>query len=411
MIVRRIAERLFPAERRTRRLALVSCLPPEQSGIADFTHELLAASGELLQAYAAPGARRAYLEWQRYDGVRQSVVPLDRLEHDMRKDVDAAVLMVGNSPHFADLLEWAAAVQRRSPNAPLLLYAHDAFLQSVLLLLSRRDDLMTEMRRDHGRALRVPSSAAELAELLEQRVLGASVIVKWLRPSMVIVNSATSRALLQQEPGWPQDTLVETAFQPVVPARARWTRGAQGKPLRIGAFGMPNLFKKLDVTFEAHALLRRDQPDTTLVLAGYGMDRYVAERGWSGRPGVEVYDSPGEEELGSLMAGVDVAVQLRNADLGESSGVIARLLAIGTPIIASPLGASLELGEAVAFTSLAPGAEELTNIILREVAHPGHRKDHVAQYIQGRTFRDLGFRIAQLAAEARAPFNERKTPN
>jgi hypothetical protein len=402
MILGRFASRLFPSVRRTRRIALVSCLPPERSGIADFTHQLLAASGEIFQAYAEPSARRAYLGSHSHDDAPQSVLPISRFELDMRKNVDAVVLMVGNSPHFASVLEWASALQRRSPTPPLVLYAHDAFLQSVLLLLSARDQLMAQMERDHGRAMRVPGSAGELAELVSRRVLGIAAIVKWLRPRMVIVNSGTSKALVESEPGWPRDVPVETAFHPVFPAAVRWIRRTGHAPLRIGAFGVPNLFKRLDVLVAAHSRLRTDHPDARLVLAGYGVGGYAVERGISGLPGLEVCDSPGEKQLGDLMASVDVAVQLRNADLGESSGMIWRLLGIGTPVIASPLGASLELGDAVAFTSTAPDAQELAELILREVASAGQRDERVREYTQRHTYQQLGSRIAQLALGGRS---------
>ena len=43
----------------------------------------------------------------------------------------------------------------------------------------------------------------------------------------------------------------------------------------------------------------------------------------------------------------DIAVQLRRSNLGESSGVVPTLLALGIPTIVSPIGAFAEYGDAV----------------------------------------------------------------
>jgi glycosyltransferase involved in cell wall biosynthesis len=70
------------------------------------------------------------------------------------------------------------------------------------------------------------------------------------------------------------------------------------------------------------------------------------------------------------MRQVDVAVQLRSRNLGESSGVVPQLLQLGKPVVVSAIGSFTEFGEAV--VQLAPTAvhEEIAATILSAAKSP-----------------------------------------
>jgi hypothetical protein len=72
--------------------------------------------------------------------------------------------------------------------------------------------------------------------------------------------------------------------------------------------------------------------DASLVLAGWGVQRFAEEQGILSRGDITCLESPSDEALAQAMAGVDVAVQLRVPTLGESSGVVGQLLALWKPV-------------------------------------------------------------------------------
>ena len=375
----------------------MSPLPPERTGIADYSHRLAMEAGGVFRLYAAPAARDFHLASISTAPAGRNVRHLKRLGGDLKRELAAAVVMVGNSRHFVPILESVAAMPRDPHAAPVILYLHDVFLLSVLGLVSAGPELMATLSADHGRTIPAPAGPHEIVALVNQGVYGAATIAKWLKPDLVLVNSASSKRILEGEPGWPGHVRVEVVFHPVFPSRQQWQRGAGGTGIRVGSFGVSNPFKQFDVVIEAHRLLKQQDPDATLVLAGYGMETFAREANLAGVPGIEVHESPSDEALGSLMASVDIAVRLRAADLGETSGMVARLLAVGTPVIVSPIGASLDLGEAVAFVSPRADAAELAQLIAREVAQPGHRADAVRALLARRSPGQLVASIVDLA--------------
>ena len=402
MVLDSLVRRIFHPARRPRQIALVTPLPPERTGIADYSHRLAIESGGVFQLYAAPAARELHLGAISTAPAGRNVRPLRRLGGDLHREMAAAVVMVGNSRHFVPILESIADMPGDPHGAPVILYLHDVFLLSLLGLVSAAPQLMATLSADHGRTIPAPAGPDEIVALVNQSVYGAAAIAKWLKPDLVLVNSASSKRILESEPGWPGHVRVEAVFHPVFPSRQRWQRGAGGMGIRVGSFGVSNPFKQFDVVIEAHRLLKQQDPDATLVLAGYGMETFAREANLAGVPGIEVHESPSDEALGSLMASVDIAVRLRAADLGETSGMVARLLAVGTPVIVSPIGASLDLGEAVAFVSPRADAAELAQLIAREVAQPGHRADAVRALLARRSPGQLVASIVDLAQGIRS---------
>jgi hypothetical protein len=100
------------------------------------------------------------------------------------------------------------------------------------------------------------------------------------------------------------------------------------------------------------------------VVAGFQAAGFAASRQIDSMEGIEVYDSPTDQQFDSLLASVDVAVQLRSSNLGESSGPVARLLYLGKPIIVSRVGAFSELEDAVAYFSEPETPERLAELII-----------------------------------------------
>jgi glycosyltransferase involved in cell wall biosynthesis len=161
---------------------------------------------------------------------------------------------------------------------------------------------------------------------------------------------------------------VHVLFHPVLPTlkkRASWPNSA----LRIGSFGIPDEAKRTGDIIEAFAIVRKSHPNATLVIAGYQARRYGELKGLRSEDGIEVVDSPTDDSFDDLIESVDVAVQLRLMNVGESSGPISRLIEAGKPTIVSDIGSFPEFGDAVRILEKASEPAALAEAIIEE-AHP-----------------------------------------
>jgi glycosyltransferase involved in cell wall biosynthesis len=141
------------------------------------------------------------------------------------------------------------------------------------------------------------------------------------------------------------DVLYHPVFEPEVSRREALPQEAS---LTIGTFGAPAAAKGTDVVIAAVRELRRRGVKAKLIVAGFDAN-YFAEgelpnherRDW-----LELAEPATERELQLDMLKCDVAVQLRRSNLGESSGVVPTLLALGVPTVVSAIGAFAEYGDA-----------------------------------------------------------------
>jgi glycosyltransferase involved in cell wall biosynthesis len=175
----------------------------------------------------------------------------------------------------------------------------------------------------------------------------------------IIVNSGAAKEIMEKELG---PLRIIELFHPVLPVHPEPIARSGG--LRIGTFGIPSGSKKSDLVVSAFQKVRQAKPDASLVVAGFQAAGFAASRQIDSMEGIEVYDSPTDQQFDSLLASVDVAVQLRSSNLGESSGPVARLLYLGKPIIVSRVGAFSELEDAVAYFSEPETPERLAELII-----------------------------------------------
>ncbi|HXG75217.1 MAG TPA: glycosyltransferase family 4 protein [Gaiellaceae bacterium] len=309
------------------KVACFSPLPPERSGVADYSALLLPALRE-----------------------RVDVVAVRRGRKRAPRGTDVALYHVGNNP---DAHGWIVDALRRRPGVVVL---HDFVLHHLVagMTVGRRDGhgYLDAMEREHG----------VVGRLLAHGVLDKRIPPLWeSRPedfplawfvlehaTALIVHSRTVHDLVRAagyerpvrivpHPAWPLPRL-----EPL--------RVADG-PV-IGCFGVVNASKRIPELLAAFARVRRSVPDATLLLVGptapgFDLDRRLQRLGLP--PDGLVRESWVEEErLWRLLAGVDVAVNLRHPTMGETSGSAVRSLSLGTPLVVSDVGWFSELPDTVA---------------------------------------------------------------
>lgn len=117
----------------------------------------------------------------------------------------------------------------------------------------------------------------------------------------------------------------------------------------LGTFGLPGFGKCTDIVIEAVNKLREEIPNVRLIVAGYEVDSFFRKNPDLMREFIITYDSPSDTILNMLMERIDIAIQLRLKNLGESSGIIPQLLALNKKVICSNIGSFLEYKSSVTY--------------------------------------------------------------
>jgi glycosyltransferase involved in cell wall biosynthesis len=319
------------------KVAYYSPLPPERSGIADYSAHLLPALRERIEVVVARRRRRA-------------------------PRADLALYHVGNNP---DAHGWIVDALRKRPGVVVL---HDFVLHHLIA------GLTIGRRNGHGYLDAMEREGGVVGRLLAHGVLDKRIPPLWeSRPEAyhlagevlalatgVIVHSHyvedRARAAGYEGPIW---RIPHPAWEhaPVQPA------ALEGAPL-IGSFGNVNASKRIPQLLEAFARLRRDRPDARLLLVGavspgFDLDRRLQRLGLSGAGLLrEAYVE--EDRLWSLMAACDVCINLRSPTMGETSGSVVRQLSLGKPVVVSDVGWFAELPDDVALKVPVDAAETET---------------------------------------------------
>jgi glycosyltransferase involved in cell wall biosynthesis len=319
------------------KVAYYSPLPPDTSGIADYSALLLPALERLVEVEVVrPGRTRPVA------------------------GADVALYHVGNNPEAHG---WIVDALRRRPGIVVL---HDFVLHHLVagLTIGRKDGhaYLAAMEREAG----VPG------RLLGYGVLEGRVPPLWeVRPEEfplagVVLDRATglivhSRHVEARAREHGYDGPLWRIPHPAWPAPAVEPASISGRPL-IGCFGHLNESKRVPQLLRAFAGLRETHPDARLLLVGSespGFDLAgrlerigIAAEGVVREPYVE------EERLWRLMAACDAIALLRAPTMGETSGSAIRALSLGKPLVVSDVGWFAELSDEVASKVPVGGEEE-----------------------------------------------------
>jgi len=336
------------------RLAYFSPLPPQRSGIADYSAELLPhlarhvevepfvdegvkADAEIAARFTVRGDRAFPALWEagRYDAV---------LYH------------VGNNH------EYHARTWRMLQRYPGITVLHEPMLHHLVrgmtIAQGGRDGLdgyVEEMRYAYGRT----------GEALARRSLGTGIpLDAWSYPlfervvdaslGLIVHNDCTRDRVLASRPGTriakvPHHLSLGVSGLDAGDAASEAARAALGLPptgLLLASFGFITPAKRVDVALRAFARLRREvAPDALYLLVGEVSPYYdlahLLTPALAG--GVVLVGRTELPDFLRFMAAADVAVNLRYPSAGETSGTLIRLLGLGKAVIVSNTGAFAEI--------------------------------------------------------------------
>lgn len=364
------------------RLAYFSPLPPQFSGIADYSADLLpylARHAEIelfVDRRDLPGDPPLAARFPCHDFAAFA-------DPAVRGRFDGIVYQLGNNPQHA----YVYATLLRYPGVVVL---HDYVLHHLVLHMTHAQgasDAYVAALGDAYGAAGIEHGRAVVAAERPPDYFSFPLSTEAIRASVGVI--VHSRYLVErirlEHAGVPVThvpmysfSLTEAKSAVPDPDRARRRLGLRPGQLLVGSFGFVVPAKRIEVTLRAFRAVREAIPDAHYVIVGerapvVDLPKLIADLGLRGA--VTATGSLPEPEFNEYLAAADICLNLRYPTGGETSGALIRMLGLGKPTIVSRTGAFFELPDA-ACVKVTPGAgevEELTDQIMRLALDIGER--------------------------------------
>lgn len=327
------------------KLAMVSPLPPEQTGIADYLADLLPELDSVYditvisdQAMVLPGPGGELFKVESIAWFEANAVSFQRV-----------VYQVGNSPFHAHMMDLLA----RYPGVVVL---HDFFISSLKLWKE-----MTDYRSDAFRDSLIGSHGYGALSHLENEGVQAAKF-EWpcsfstvSGAQGVIVHSEFARDLVAQYYGSAFTEKVAVVRQhraPAAPperAEARRRLGVADDAFLVCAFGFMDPSKLNHTLIEAWlaSSLSGDSQCRLVFVGGRAESDYAQQidaiiQGVDGGARIAITGFAPQELFGDYLAAADAAVQLRAMSRGETSRTVLDCLAHSLPLVINAHGPMCE---------------------------------------------------------------------
>lgn len=358
------------------RLAVFSPLPPQPSGISDYTVELLPhlsrhAEVDLWVDGFVPEA--AAVAGHRWVDFRREPPSASRL-----REYDGVLYHMGNDPR------WHAGIHATLRRIPGIVVLHEIALQHFHFGLAQLSGEMGPYLDELG-GCEGPAERERAAAALAAGALPPQLEVPIAHPmNRRLANDAQHLVVHSQ---WARQQLlaagVETPISvvpfPACPEREPLVRSllrADDGLVVVGSFGLVTPEKGVERVLRALRPLRDRYRFHYWIVGGVNPScrpaQLAHELGLGNR--VMVTGHLPFWEFKERIAAVDVAVNLRERTMGETSSSLLRLLGAGLPAVVTRLGSFAELPDAcVAKVDLEGGDAAVTAALERLIADPAAR--------------------------------------
>mgnify|MGYP000473369081 CR=1 FL=1 len=334
------------------KLAYVSPLPPVESGIADYSAELVPALEEFYDITLIVEDNKVSDPWI---SANMPVRDADWFKHNLN-DFDRVIFHFGNSPAHAYMYELFEC-------RPGIVVLHDFFLGDSLAYLDMNGILPGIWTRSlygaHGLPALIEQSKPNNHPQLIRRLPCSPYFLR--QAEGVIVHSAYSMQLAKE---WMPDAEIQNwqlvphlRKSPIINEKdqARLKLGIAEDEILICSFGILGT-NKLNLCLLEACLANglRDDKRIRLVFVGqndsgeYGQALLQLIQKNELRERIVITGFASQELYRDYLQAADFAVQLRTASRGESSGTIFDCLSYGKPLIANKNGSIAELPSDVA---------------------------------------------------------------
>ncbi len=377
-----------------RRLAYFSPLPPERSGIADYSAELLPYLAELARVTLfAAHPEQVAAELQAIFEVR----PISDYG-STHWQYDVALYHMGNSVYHEAMFP----MLMRYPGITVL---HDHGLHHFMATRTIPRGDFAGYAREMGYALgtegvdlayRIRQGQAEhpLYEVpLNERVLDRSL-------GLIVHSHFVERQIQNVRPNLPVTVVPAPIRTDFGPLRSRQELGCPEDVLLFASAGQVITIKQVTVALEAFARLRSDFPQARYVVVGDELKQDLDLQDWlrqrdMGDAVISTGYLTDTRDFVSWIAAADILVNLRYPTIGETSATALRGLAVGRPVIVSDHGWYAELPDAVCI-KVAPNDDEALYQAMHRLA-----ADAVLRQTMGQQAAGYARREHSLAAAAR----------
>jgi glycosyltransferase involved in cell wall biosynthesis len=327
-----------------RRMAYISPLPPQRSGIANYSAELvrhLSIYYDIDLVCDQEVAPDAYLGELR-------LIPVDQFRNDY-KSYDRVIYHFGNSVFHSYMFELLTEV-------PGIVVLHDFFLSGVLhyMQASTTNSFIFDQALfdSHGyRALRFKQASKEIIDVIMKYPSNIHVLQNAIG---IITHSLYAKRLAEKlytftSDNWRVIPLLRERNSKIDKAEARQRLGIDNRSFVVCSFGIigpTKLSHKLIEAWEKSELGKADH--CKLVYVGenhqgdYGRDLEVMTKKRANNTAY-ITGWVDDNEYKLYLAAADIAVQLRTLSRGETSAAILDCMSSGIPVIANAHGTTAEI--------------------------------------------------------------------
>ncbi|WP_157035677.1 glycosyltransferase family protein [Sphingobium chungbukense] len=342
-------------------LAVITCLPPDETGIARFSESHLSVWPKDLDIYTHITDHSKIVHAMRTICGKNSDANLLSLEslpfNHLRRPYRNIVFVIGNSDHNIVLLKSLKNFIESFGSQGVHCYLHDPACFNVTrhALGLTEQAFAAQLAQLHDRKLRDIRGGNKhvFDDFIDAGIFGPRIISHMFGVRSFIVNSLAAKEMILSNCG-DQASHVGVLYHPVFELEKgvdpELRKSENNGELVIGSYGCPSLNKLTDVIIEACHLLTNEGRNVRLILSGYGSKIYL-ERHFGNEPPswIDVRHQSNEADFQRDMVECDIAIQLRKHNLGESSGVVPTLLKMEKTVITSPIGAFTAYGDAVVY--------------------------------------------------------------
>jgi len=365
--------------------AIITCLPPDETGIARFSESQLSVWPEEVDIYTHFTDHTKIVHALRTISRKNSGANLFSVEslpfNHLRRPYRNIVFVIGNSDHNIVLLKALKNFVESFGPQGVHCYLHDPTCFNVArhALGMTEQAFATHLAELHGKKVKdILGSSRHLFDyFVDTGIFGPRVISHTFGVRSFIVNSTAAKEMVLSNCG-DKSPHVGVLYHPVFELEPgvdpELGKSEPSEELVIGSYGCPSLNKLTDVVIDACQLLVNEGRNVRLILSGYGSKVYL-ERHFGNKPPswIDVRHQSNEADFQQDMVECDIAIQLRKHNLGESSGVIPTLLKMAKTVITSPIGAFTAYGDAVVYFD--GDATALADLLRQNVRIPSERID------------------------------------